>query len=138
VRFENTIADLLGRGIAARFHATGESMSPTIRSGEHVRVAPVSPHSLRIGDVVLVRAERGLTVHRVVEITPDGITTRGDNTLRRDPAVRHQHILGRITHVEREGATVTVPTAPLRIRVVARNLHRALLFSLSQLIRSLL
>ena len=133
--FESTVADVLRRGIAARFHATGDSMHPTIRSGEHLHVANVDVRSLRIGDVVLARASRGLTAHRVVRMTRETIITRGDNALRRDAVLRPSDILGRITHVEREGATVTVPSAPLRIRVVARRLHRRL-FSLSQLIRS--
>jgi signal peptidase I len=135
--FESTIVDVLGRGVAARFHATGDSMHPTIRSGEHVHVAPAHPRSLRVGDVVLTRATRGLTVHRIIRVTPHLITTRGDNALVPEAAVPHHNVLGRVTHVEREGATVTVPTAPLRIRVVARNLQRNLLLSLSQIVRSL-
>lgn len=133
--FESTAADILRRGIAIRFRALGDSMHPSIRSGEHVHVAPAEPRSLRQGDIVLARATRGLTAHRVVRVTPSSITTRGDNALIRDAALHHSAILGRITHIEREGATVTVPTAPLRIRVIARRLHRHL-FSLSQLIRS--
>jgi signal peptidase I len=134
--FESTIADVLRRGVAARFHATGDSMHPTIRSGEHLHVAAVVARSLRVGDVVLARAPRGLTAHRVVRLTRESIITRGDNALRRDGALRPSDILGRITHVEREGATVTVPSAPLRIRVVAQRVRRHL-FSLSQLVRSL-
>jgi signal peptidase I len=134
--FENTIADVLGRGVAARFHAAGHSMHPTIRSGEHLHVTTAEARSLRVGDVVLARAARGLTAHRIVRLSRETIITRGDNALTRDAALRHSDILGRITHVERQGATVTVPTAPLRIRVVARTLRRHLL-SLSQIIRSL-
>lgn len=133
--FESTIAEVLRRGVAARFHATGDSMHPTIRSGEHLHVAAVDTRSLRVGDIVLARASRGLTAHRVVSLMGGTILTRGDNALRRDDALRTSDILGRITHVEREGATVTVPSAPLRIRVVARRLRRRF-FSLSQLIRS--
>jgi signal peptidase I len=134
--FESTIADVLGRGVAARFHAAGDSMHPTIRSGEHLHVTTAEARSLRVGDVVLARAARGLTAHRIVRLSPETIITRGDNALTRDAALRHSDILGRITHVERQGATVTVPSAPLRIRVVARTLRRHLL-SLSQIIRSL-
>ena len=133
--FESTIADVLRRGVAARFHATGDSMHPTIRSGEHLHVKAVDARSLRVGDIVLARAMRGLTAHRVIRLEHQTIITRGDNALRRDGALRLSDILGRITHVEREGATVTVPSAPLRIRVLARRLSRHL-FSLSQLVRS--
>jgi signal peptidase I len=133
--FESTIADVLRRGVAARFHATGDSMHPTIRSGEHLHVKPVDARSLRVGDIVLARAMRGLTAHRVIRLEHQMIITRGDNALRRDGILDPSAILGRITHIERQGATVTVPSAPLRIRVIARRLRRHL-FSLSQLIRS--
>jgi phage repressor protein C with HTH and peptisase S24 domain len=133
--FESTIAEVLRRGVTARFHATGDSMHPTIRSGEHLHVAAIDARSLRVGDVVLARASRGLTAHRVVGMMHGTIVTRGDNALRLDDSLRPSDILGRITHVEREGATVTVQSAPLRIRVVARRLRRYF-FSLSQLVRS--
>ena len=127
-QFEPTVADLLGRGVTVRFQASGDSMHPSIRSGEHVHVAPVEWSSLRAGDVVLARAKRGLTAHRLVNITAGTATTRGDNARQRDATVPKTAILGRITHIERDGATVAVPAA--------RRVRRILL-SLSQLIRSL-
>jgi phage repressor protein C with HTH and peptisase S24 domain len=133
--FERTAVEILRRGVAIRFVATGDSMHPSIRHGEHVHVAPADPHSLRIGDVVLARAERGLTAHRIVQLMSDAVTTRGDNALRRDAALDPHAIIGRVTHVERDGAPVAVPSAPPRFRVAAHRVRRHL-FSLSQLIRS--
>lgn len=124
--FESTVTDLLGRGIAVRFQATGDSMYPSIRNGEHVHVAPVEASSLRIGDVVLARAPRGLTAHRLVKLTAGAVTTRGDNAVARDAAVPYNEIIGRVTHIERDGVTVKVPAAPFRRTLI----------SLSQLIRS--
>ena len=103
-------------------------MHPSIRNGEHVHVAPIEWSMLRVGDVVLARAQRGLTAHRLVKITADAATTRGDNAQQRDAAVSKNAIIGRITHIERGGSTVAVPSA--------RRVRR-ILFSLSQLIRSL-
>lgn len=148
--FEGTVAELLERGVAVRFAASGDSMHPSIRHGEHVHVAPVEWSSLRVGDVVLARAKRGLTAHRIVKLNvgrasarlnvgrasarPGGlkpalrsITTRGDNAVQRDAELSQTAILGRVTHIERDGATIAVPAAPFR-----RNL-----LSLSRLIRSL-
>ena len=133
--FERTAAEILRRGLAIRFLATGDSMHPSIRHGEHVHVAPVDARALHIGDIVLARAERGLTAHRIVQLMSDAVTTRGDNALRRDAALPPNAIIGRVTHVERGGASVAVPSAPLRIRVAAHRVRRHL-FSLSQLIRS--
>lgn len=132
--FESTVGDLLGRGIAVRFQASGDSMYPSIRNGEHVHVAPVEWSSLRPGDVVLARAGRGLTAHRLVKLAKDAVTTRGDNAISRDAAAPRNAIIGRITHVERNGSPVAVPGALLPIRL-ARRIKRNLL-SLSQLIRS--
>jgi len=132
--FESTVVDLLGRGIAVRFQATGDSMYPSIRNGEHVHVTPIDWASLRIGDVVLARARRGLTAHRLVELGAGAATTRGDNAIARDAALPHNAIIGRITHIERDGATVAVP-APSPIDFAARSVRRNL-SSLSQLIRS--
>jgi hypothetical protein len=127
--FENTVADLLGRGVSVRFQASGDSMHPSIRNGEHVHVAPVEWSSLRVGDVVLARARRGLTAHRLVKVAAGAVTTRGDNAIARDAALPHDAILGRITHIERDSVTVPVPPAPFL--TFRRNL-----VSLSQLIRS--
>jgi hypothetical protein len=91
---------------------------------------------LRAGDVILTQAARGLTAHRIVRIARGSVTTRGDNALHRDAPVSHQSILGRITHVERDGALAGPPAKPLRLRVAARRVRRRL-FSLSQLVRSL-
>jgi signal peptidase I len=133
--FENAIIDILGRGLAVRFRAKGDSMYPSIRCGEHVQVAPASAGSLRIGDIVLARARRGLTAHRVVRLANDTITTRGDNALARDTALHHQSILGRVMFVERDGSQMAVPSAPMRFRVLARRMLR-LVASLAQPVRS--
>src|SRR4051794_8087167 len=98
--FESTVTDLLARGHAVRFRAHGDSMYPSIRSGEHVCVAPIESGSLRIGDVVLARAARGLTAHRIIRMQPDAVVTRGDNVMQRDSAVHPHSILGRVAHVE--------------------------------------
>ncbi len=127
--FESTVVDLLARGIAVRFQASGDSMHPSIRNGEHVHVAPVDWSSLRPGDVVLTRAGRGLTAHRLVKLANDAATTRGDNAIARDAATPPNAIIGRITHVERDGTPVAVP-APPRIRIAARRVKRMVLGAL--------
>jgi len=133
--FETTITDVLGRGVPVRFHATGQSMLPAIRSGEHMHVSPLGGAPLRIGDVVLARSGGRLLAHRIVRMSAQSVITRGDNAHRTDPSLSPGDILGRVTHVERDGAPVAVPAAPVRMRAVARKL-RWQLFSLSQLIRS--
>ena len=133
--FESTVVDLLGRGVSVRFQASGDSMHPSIRNGEHVHVAPVEWSSLRTGDVVLARAPRGLTAHRLLKLGAGAVTTRGDNAVAPDAALPPNAIIGRITHIERDGNTVAVPAAPSPFRLVTRRVRRNRL-SLAQLIRS--
>ena len=96
MNFENTLRELLSRGLAARFQARGHSMHPTIRCGERLQVAPVNPAELVRGDVVLARQQRGLTAHRIVRIDGQRIITRGDNCAHDDPAFTAGDVLGRI------------------------------------------
>ena len=110
-------------------------MHPSIRNGEHVHVAPVEWSSLRTGDVVLARAPRGLTAHRLLKLGAGAVTTRGDNAVAPDAALPPNAIIGRITHIERDGNTVAVPAAPSPFRLVTRRVRRNRL-SLAQLIRS--
>ena len=133
--FESTVVDLLGRGVSVRFQASGDSMHPSIRNGEHVHVAPVEWSSLRTGDVVLARAPRGLTAHRLLKLGAGAVTTRGDNAVAPDAALPPNAIIGRITHIERDGNTVAVPAAPSPFRLVTRRVRRNRL-SLAQVIRS--
>lgn len=98
----DVIAEVLARGHRARFTASGNSMHPFIRSGQRLVVEPVDPRSLRRGDVVLARLERGLTAHRIVGVEArDGevisITTRGDNCDLDDPPFPPAQLVGRIS-----------------------------------------
>jgi hypothetical protein len=122
--FENTLIDLLDRGIGVRFRATGDSMHPSIRWGEHLHVMPVEHNSLREGDVILARAHRGLTAHRIVRVGRAGIVTRGDNCLHPDPILHPHTIVGRVAHLERNRVRISVPPAPSRARVLLRCVVR--------------
>jgi len=100
VNFENTLTDLLGRGIAVRFRAQGDSMHPAIRCGAHLQVEPIdTARGLSRGDVVLTRHPRGLTAHRVVRIDGTRITTRGDNCSSDDPVFNLSDVIGRVVGV---------------------------------------
>ncbi|MCU1228815.1 MAG: hypothetical protein JWO97_1699 [Acidobacteria bacterium] len=110
--FVNTLQDVLASGFDARFCASGHSMTPTIRSGEFVRVTRCEETSLRVGDVVLTAAPRGLTAHRIIELDSSRgelrVRTRGDNSLSADAIVPGSAVLGRIAGVERDGRYAAV------------------------------
>ena len=123
--FEPALTAILDAGHMARFVARGDSMHPAIRDGEAVYVErPAAP--LRVGDVVLARAARGLTAHRIVRLRKRGgsveIVTRGDNCLRNDAPLTADRLVGRVVSVERDGRPMRLFDKPLtRIRLSVRT-----------------
>ena len=78
---------------------SGPSMNPTLCEPEIVEVVPSGGDSYRVGDVICFMAPEAarLTVHRIIHINPDGITTRGDNNPEADPfLLRPENIKGRV------------------------------------------
>ena len=94
--FEAFTRELLAGGSAIRFEARGASMSPAIRDGEIVHVRPAVPGDLSKGDLVLIKVEGRICLHRLVvaDAKRDVFITRGDCGLQDDPAVSGEGILG--------------------------------------------
>jgi SOS-response transcriptional repressor LexA len=115
----DVIADLLARGHSVRFRARGHSMHPIIRSDDYLLVVP--PANIARGDVVLTRADRGLTAHRVTSIAGDVVITRGDNAPADDAPIARERVLGVVTHAERDGAMLRVARLS-RLGVLVRRI----------------
>jgi len=98
--FESTLIAVLDAGHEARFVARGDSMHPTIRDGEAVRIERCT--SVNVGDIVLARTVRGLTAHRVIRVEGRRITTRGDNAPRPDAPFDTNELIGRVKIIERK------------------------------------
>ena len=65
----------------------GPSMNPTLREPEIMEIMPYDGRPLRVGDVAFFlppEADQPV-VHRIVRVTPAGISTLGDNNTREDP-----------------------------------------------------
>jgi signal peptidase I len=97
--FTVLMASVLEKGVPFRFTAPGHSMTPFIRDGDVITVAPVR---IRFGDVVAFVSPHGgkLTVHRVVRVSRDGYLIKGDNTVEPDGTVPRTSLLGRVVGVE--------------------------------------
>jgi hypothetical protein len=94
------------------FVYTGPSMNPTLAEPQLLETEAVGVEPVRVGDVVVFRSPRdGITVvHRVVEVGPTGIHTRGDRNPDVDPWVLQPgDILGRVVRTRRGEATGAVP-----------------------------
>ncbi len=89
----------------------GNSMRGTFRSGDCLLVMHVLLAELRPGDVVVYRGqnEQGQAdelVHRVVAVAAGAAIAKGDNNPRADTTpITSDNLLGRVTHVQRNGKT---------------------------------
>lgn len=113
------IVDLLARGHAVRFQAGGDSMHPVIRGEDYLHVVPAD--RVRRGDVVLTLAPRGLTAHRVIEVSEQTLVTRGDNIRENDAPVDRSRVLGLVTHAERDGRKRRVRSLAVSLRLAIRH-----------------
>src|ERR1051325_3732780 len=68
VNFAEASIELLRSGYTIRFTATGQSMHPTIRDGEVIIVKPLTASDIKLSDVVLYHADRGMIAHRVLKL----------------------------------------------------------------------
>jgi hypothetical protein len=82
--FQNSNGNVPGAIFFAAY--VGTSMNPTLREPEIMEIMPYDSRPLRIGDVAFFlspEADRPV-VHRIVRLTPAGISTIGDNNTEED------------------------------------------------------
>jgi hypothetical protein len=119
---------VLERGEPFWFEAPGFSMSPFIRDGDTITVAPLAGAPPGRGDVVaFLRPGSGkLVVHRVVGRRGGLFLVRGDNGGDEIDLAPAADILGRVTGVQRGGLPVRLGLGPER-RLIAALSRRGLL-----------
>jgi hypothetical protein len=124
VPFSRLCADLLREGRPVRFRVGGPSMSPTIRDGDALTVAPLAPGAAAPpGAIVLYAAQQGLVAHRVVGSsrgTEPLLRVRADAPGSPEESVAPEQVIGQVVRVEREGRLV--PLARSRVSGLARRL----------------
>jgi hypothetical protein len=128
--FVDLSAELLSRGHRVRFRPTGNSMTPTIRDGEAVTVAPVQPSAIKRGDILLYLTRRGVTAHRVVKISKSkrethALILRGDAPGSSVESVRLDQVLGKIISVERDGRNIDLTSRKAKSMRAAQPRARA-------------
>jgi hypothetical protein len=99
--------EVLAKGKPFRFRARGLSMSPFIKDGDVLTVAPLGT-APRAGDVAafLHPATGRLVVHRMIRKRVGRYEFKGDNAHEVEGGVGLERILGIVTSVEREGREV--------------------------------
>jgi len=127
----NLLRAVLSKGARFRFQAKGLSMSPFIKDGDVVSVAPLSVRPLHLGDVVaFIHQESGkLVLHRLVGKRSDSYLIKGDNKSETDGLTQESNILGYVTKVERDGEKVVLGLGPEKI-LIAFLTRTGLLFPL--------
>jgi signal peptidase I len=121
----DVLGDALTTGAIVRFRAEGTSMHPTIRDGDVISVAPISPAEVVNGDVLLCRHDNRMLAHRVVDIIARGsdrcFHLRGDAKAACDAPVRADAVVGRVVSTCRNGRVFLVCGPAARARYSTRR-----------------
>jgi len=102
-QFSVLMAEVLKKGKAFRFQASGSSMNPFIKDGDILTLVNVSQGEIKIGNVLsfIHPHNRKLMVHRVVNIKQKKYLMKPDHNANVDGWVNHQEIIGIVHSVER-------------------------------------
>jgi signal peptidase I len=123
---------LLSEGKTIRIKAHGYSMYPCVKPGSLILIEPLNIKGMPFpGEIIAVKREAGLIVHRLTKIMKKNGTTyyiaRGDSNAYADNPVKIDKIAGRIVRAESTGenpvvADIRINTKPNyfrnRIRVI--------------------
>jgi hypothetical protein len=119
----------------------GNSMAPTLKTGDALRVAPYKDIRVRVGDVAAFRSpkEGTLIVHRVVSTGPQGVKTKGDNSLANDDWVlQPKDIIGRVASVRRNSKKISIFGGfPGRVYALGLGIAKRIDLGLSTILRPL-
>lgn len=104
---------MLDAGLSVRFRAGGRSMTPTVRDGEYLIVAPVDAARVGRGDIVFCQTRRGPVAHRICRIQAAADNSKqyvlyGDASLESDLPVAAHQLRGRVVGVERGGKQMSL------------------------------
>ena len=110
------VRGVLEQGVDCRIQVKGSSMTPFVRDGDVVTLAPASICPPRFGDVVAcIHPVSGrLVVHRVVVRIHNKVFVRGDNRVCGEPPIAEDAVLGVVRRVERRGRLVRLGLGPER------------------------
>ena len=97
---------LLNSGRNIRIKALGTRMLPTIWPSDILLIESTLYDELIRGDVVLVKRENSILIHRLVKRSGLQWITRGDAMPQDDPPVASVAVLGRVSEIQRRRRVV--------------------------------
>jgi len=138
-QLEKLMRGVLDKGASFRFQGKGFSMSPFIKDGDVITIAPVQGVNPRFGDVVVFTHPHAgmLIIHRIIGKRAGEYRTKGDNAPEGDGMISRAAILGRVIKVERNGRYISLGLGPDRfiIAFVTRTGLLPLLWPLWRFVR---
>ncbi len=106
---------MLDQGLVTRLRLTGTSMSPLLRAGDLVTLAPRRRGPIRAGDVVAFLADgRWLVIHRVVAAGGGRLHTRGDALGHGDRPLPEEDVVAVVSNAERRSRRLRLGLGPER------------------------
>lgn len=96
-------------------------MSPFIRDGDSITLAPMAGRDAHVGEIVAVAlGVRGrMVVHRIVSRSSGGWIVKGDGYGLPDGEFPIEAMVGRVVRVERAGEEISFGVRPLSATLVA-------------------
>ena len=111
---------VFAKGATIRFKARGVSMSPFIRDGDVITVAPTPKGHLGIGKIVAFTHPTSLklAVHRIIKRHKNCLFIQGDNKADcPDGYIPYENLLGEVIRIERNGHQVWLGLGPERVLI---------------------
>ncbi len=76
---------------------TSNSMWPVYTEGDLVVIEGVKKEELKVGDIIVFTQldGPGFTIHRIVKLEKDNLTTKGDANFEPDAPIKYEQVAGR-------------------------------------------
>ena len=102
---------------------TSGSMWPVLKEGDLVFIQGINKEDIEVDDIIVYRNKinNTFTIHRVVKLGEDKITTKGDANFREDAPVDYEDVIGRTLTLR--GRAIHIPYLG-SITVFASNLRQ--------------
>lgn len=117
--YYSVISLLLQKGETVQMRLYGYCMTPFVRNGDLVTIAPVRVENLRCGDIVVYKNGDKFKIHRFLRFrTIQGSTciiTKGDRAVTVDPPVSSELILGKLVSVHRKASVVDFNSLVMKV-----------------------
>ena len=115
IKGRQILITLLRSGKTTDVAANGLSMFPFLLPSDILRVKPVSPQSLKRGQIVVYELNQKIISHRYIKTVNEMIICKGDGLIHYDAPVSNKNLLGVVVARTRNNKTKTLTSARTRV-----------------------